>query len=106
MKLSDFKALDVAHLGIGLTSVGIADRDIWDEFRDHRDALIAWAIVVRSVALGADIAEVEVEEEGALEGRLLFRVHRALKRDRDFVRRKQVQHRGANSGKAIVTPHP
>ncbi len=67
MKLSDFKALDVAHLGIGLTSVGIADRDIWDEFRDHRDALIAWAIVVRSVALGADIAEVEVEEEGALE---------------------------------------
>jgi 5-methylcytosine-specific restriction enzyme A len=99
MKLANFKALDVAHLGIGLTSVGKADSDIWDEFRDHRDALTALASVVRSAALGADVAEVEVDEEGALEGRLLFRVHRARERDRELVRRKKVQYRAANSGK-------
>lgn len=90
MKLMNFRSLDPAFTskgGKGLNSASKLDRAIWDEFADRRLEL---AVQAEAIRLGAkqtmdDDALDEVDSYQAKEGRVSYRLHRTLERDRKIV---------------------
>jgi 5-methylcytosine-specific restriction protein A len=55
MKLMNFRSLDPAYPGSGLSAVGRLDREIWQEFAENRQRLREAADAVRS-AFAVDVA--------------------------------------------------
>ncbi|MDB4499283.1 HNH endonuclease [Akkermansiaceae bacterium] len=92
MKLINFLPYDPDYDGKGLSSGGKADKEIWDEFFDHRERLSAIAQSIRENSLDPilpvvpDLSEDEAE---ASEGRLLTKIHRYRERDSKIVRKKK-----------------
>ena len=90
MKLANFAALNPNYPSKGLRPGGRRDREVWDRFADSREELQNAAQRIRAGALTDDLPRSEEEgEEGVLEGRILFRLHRQRERNRDLVRRKK-----------------
>lgn len=90
LKLANLAALDPSHPGRGMTSVSKADRDVWDRFHDQPEQLASLAMAIRAGAQASTLPDIpEEDEDEAVEGRLVFRMHRARERDRAIVRRKK-----------------
>lgn len=90
MKLMNFRSLDpvfTAGGGKGLNSASKLDRVVWDEFAGDRQALAIAAEVIRqgiTADLDEDVLD-EIESYEAKEGRVSYRLHRHLERDRKIV---------------------
>lgn len=90
MKLMNFRSLDPAFTaggGKGLASAGRLDREVWDEFADDRSGLaIAAEGIRRGVEAGLDDDVLdELAGYEAKEGRVSYRLHKQLERDRKIV---------------------
>lgn len=87
MKLMNFRSLDpkfTAKGGKGLNSASKLDRLVWDEFagRPQELAIVAQEIKQAAKATMDDDSLEEVESYEAKEGRVSYRWHRTLERDR------------------------
>lgn len=94
LKLANFAAIDPSYDGVGMTRGSRRDHEVWDHFVDNRDELHEIAERLRAGAdAGPDFFPVEPvdDEDGVMEGRLLFRQHRARERNRRLVERKKQQ---------------
>jgi 5-methylcytosine-specific restriction protein A len=90
MKLANFASLDPSYPGEGLSSVGRRDREIWDAYTERRDECHRLAEAIRAgVGKGVLTPEPEDDEEGAVEGRLLYRLHRRRERNPSLARRRK-----------------
>lgn len=94
MKLMNFRSLDPAFTaggGKGLASASKLDREIWDEFSDDHQALAVAAEEIRqgiAIDLDGEVLD-EIEGYEAKEGRVSYRIHRHLERDRRIVALKK-----------------
>lgn len=85
MKLQNLKAIDPEYTAdgrVGLTR-GVTDsqRQLWDRYTDHRDELRELAERIRAGAATGTIPPTpEEDEEGVLEGRIVWRWHRQRER--------------------------
>jgi 5-methylcytosine-specific restriction protein A len=94
MKLANFAALDPAYPGTGPSSVGRRDREIWDAYADRRVECHRLAQAIRTgVQSGVLPPQPEDDEEGAVEGRLLYCMHRARERNPSLARRRKTKTR-------------
>lgn len=90
MKLMNFRSLDpsfTAAGGKGLASASRLDREIWNEFAGDRQGLAVAAEAIRQeikVGLDNDVLD-EIESYEAKEGRVSYRIHKHLERDRKVV---------------------
>lgn len=90
MKLMNFRSLDpsfTAGGGKGLASASKLDREVWDEFASDRQSLAVAAEALRQgikVGLDEDVLD-EIESYEAKEGRVSYRIHKHLERDRKVV---------------------
>jgi 5-methylcytosine-specific restriction protein A len=90
MKLMNFRSLDPAFTaggGKGLSSASKLDRAVWQEFANDRQMLAVAAEGIRHgivVELDDDMLD-EIEGYEAKEGRVSYRLHRHLERDRKIV---------------------
>ena len=90
MKLMNFRSLDPVFTskgGKGLNSASKLDREVWEEFFNRRLELAVAAEAIRVGAKQAmdDDSLEEVESYEAKEGRVSYRFHRTLERDRKIV---------------------
>jgi len=92
MKLGNFAALDPEYPGVGLTSGGRADADVWDRYHENPEELAALASALREAAItGSAPPEQEEDEDEVEEGRIIFRLHRSYERNRALRDRKKRQ---------------
>jgi 5-methylcytosine-specific restriction protein A len=94
LKLQNFKAVDPDYPGEGMRA-GATERErvLFERYTGARDELHAIASAIRAAAAGdRDIApaDSEADDEGVVEGRLLYRVHRARERRRGEEKKRQV----------------
>lgn len=91
LKLHNFAALDPMNSGRGMSHGGAADRTVWSVWSRHPDELRRACELIRSNARpGSTVPETgEDEEFSAVEGRVLYRLHRRYERDPELVRRKK-----------------
>jgi 5-methylcytosine-specific restriction protein A len=91
MKLANFRYIDTRLSG-GIHAVSRLDVDVWDEFANDANRLHKIATAIRRNAdepISLDLAELEEQEEEAVEGKILLRVHKSRERNRAIVRRKR-----------------
>jgi 5-methylcytosine-specific restriction protein A len=94
LKLANFAAQDPAYPGVGMTRGGKRDAEVWQEFSHRRADLHRIADELRSGAVNHSFPttpEDGDEENGFIEGRLLYRRHRTRERDPRLVKRKKEQ---------------
>jgi 5-methylcytosine-specific restriction protein A len=93
LKVANFRALDPAYSGSGMTHGAASDARVWDEWSHRPDALKSVAAAIRGGGSSPEMEQPADEEDefGAQEGRLLYRRHRARERDRRLVKRKKEQ---------------
>ncbi len=91
MKLANFAAVDPSHSGVGLPRGNRLDRVVFDEFAQDPQRLSQIATGIQDFGqMGLlENPEPELEELEAPEGRLLYRLHRKVERDRRLVTRKK-----------------
>jgi 5-methylcytosine-specific restriction enzyme A len=93
MKLCNFLRLDPEYKGVGLTSGGRLEEQIWMEFAPNRDLLNAVAERIKAAAdvvVGESINDVDDEGlDEAIEGQVLTRVHRIRERNHKLVLEKK-----------------
>ena len=85
MKLQNLKAIDPEYTAdgrVGLSrGVTALQRELWDRYADHRDELRDLAERIRAGAATGTIPPTpEEDEEGVLEGRIVWRWHRQRER--------------------------
>lgn len=88
LKLANLRTHDHSKRGVGLDAGGRRTAEIWARYADHPQEVrhLAQAIAAVAETIGPGN---EVEEDGALEGRLLFRRHRQRERDTALVMRRR-----------------
>lgn len=90
MKLMNLRSLDpafTANGGKGLNSASKLDRAVWEEFASDRQGLAIAAEALRqgiTADLDEDVLD-EIESYEAKEGRVSYRLHKHLERDRKIV---------------------
>jgi 5-methylcytosine-specific restriction protein A len=91
MKLMNFRSIDPAYKGRGLTGGGDLDRAVWEEFASDRKRLSRVAEAIRTAASTTDNSPPETDEafEEAEEGAILSRLHRRRERDPRLAKRKK-----------------
>lgn len=91
MKLANFAALDPRYLGAGLRAGGRQDADVWAVYSPRPDLLhnLVGQLRERSHAEDGFPVAAEEDEDVVVEGRLLYRLHRARERDREIIKRKK-----------------
>lgn len=89
LKLANFASLDPGYPGKGMPRGGRRDREVWEALAHRPDEVERLAAAIRAEAYGGRTLPAEEGEEEVLEGRLLFRRHRARERDRRLVERKK-----------------
>lgn len=97
MKLANWKRLDPNYPGAGLTGGGHREEEVWHRFANDPQALAAAVERITATADGnAPTLLAEEDEDEAVEGRILFRLHRVRERDPSLVKRKKAaaQRRG------------
>jgi len=88
MKLSNFARLDPDYLGTGLLRGNRLEREVWDTFADNPARRRAAVAAIQALA-GAALPAMDQEENGAIEGQLLFRQHLMRERSAALVARKK-----------------
>lgn len=93
LKVANFRALDPAYSGSGMSHGAASDARVWDEWHHRPDALKSVAAAISAGRTNPEVEQPADDEEefGAQEGRLLYRRHRARERDRSLVRKKKSQ---------------
>jgi len=94
LKLYNFNALDPTASNQGLTRGGRRDAEIWQDFADNREALLATAAAIRANSSELSPSDADVDEpefEEAPEGSVLTRVHRVRERNKRLVERRKSQ---------------
>jgi 5-methylcytosine-specific restriction enzyme A len=94
LKIANFRALD--QPGHGMSAGGRLDREVWNEFSARSGELHAIAVAIHqghssAAAKALTVATEDEDEEAFVEGRVLYRHHRARERSRDLVKRKKAQ---------------
>src|SRR5262249_6531254 len=93
MKLCNFLRFDSEYAGVGLTSGGKLEAQIWKEFASDPQRLhsVAQAILATRKVSETSLATTydAGEEAEVIEGTILLRQHQARERDRSLVRRKK-----------------
>jgi 5-methylcytosine-specific restriction protein A len=88
-KLGDFTAPDPDYTGAP-TRGGSGVHEVWTRFADDRAALADAVARITATANGeVELPPAEEDEEGSVEGRIVFRQHRAYERDQALPRRKK-----------------
>ena len=97
MKLQNFKAVDPDYTADGRTGLGAGaterERTLFERYTDNRDELQALAEQIRKRVeeSGEALPETPEEgEEGAVEGRLLYRVHKTRERKKSEEKKRAV----------------
>jgi 5-methylcytosine-specific restriction enzyme A len=89
MRLANYAHVDPAHEGAGLSSTGQRAREVFNAYADRRDDCHELARAIREgVRLNSLPATSDAEDEGAMEGRFLLKLHRQRERNRSKVRDK------------------
>jgi 5-methylcytosine-specific restriction protein A len=99
MKMANFASIDPRRLGKGLARGNRLEHDVWKTFSEDRTHLSETAAAIRDAIVRIIPGPrdknqgflAEPEEDGAPEGRTLFRLHRTRERDRSLVRRKKAK---------------
>lgn len=93
LKVANFRALDPAYSGAGMTHGAASDARVWDEWHHRPEDLKKVAAAIRAGGTSPALEQPEEEEDvlGAQEGRLLYRRHRTRERDRRLVKKKKEQ---------------
>ena len=92
MKLGNFRRLDPSYSGRGLERGGAGEQLVWERFASNPDELAA---AVRRISASAEpdarpeVAVPQEDEDEVVEGRVLYRLHRARERDPAVVKRKK-----------------
>lgn len=87
MKLMNFRSLDPAYGGKGLSSASDGDRAVWLEFAEDREGLTVTAARYRE---GVSIGSVRNEDDDfGFEGDLAWRLHLERERDAGLVHRRK-----------------
>lgn len=89
MKLGNFKAPDPSYEGRGLSAGGRGVYEVWARFATDPGGLTAAVTRIRAAAADGDGLPPEEYEAEAVEGRILFRWHRARERNPAVVKRKK-----------------
>jgi len=90
MKLGNFARFDPDYSGVGLQRGGQREEEVWDHYATDPDDLRRAAQEIRSRVEDGEVPpESEEDEDQVVEGRVLFRVHRARERNRALVRKKK-----------------
>ena len=91
LKLHNFSSIDPSYRGAGMAHGASADQEVWDAWAHQPAQLRTIADHIRSTGTSRELASPtdEAEEYEALEGRLLYRLHRKRERDRTLARRKK-----------------
>jgi 5-methylcytosine-specific restriction protein A len=88
-KLGDFTAPDPDYTGVP-TRGGTGVHEVWARFADDPRALAEAVARITATANGeVELPPAEEDEEGSVEGRIVFRQHRAYERDPSLTRRKK-----------------
>ena len=80
LKLANLRTHDQSKRGAGLDAGGRRTAEIWARYAEHPQEVRRLALAITTVAETVGTRH-EVDEDGALEGRLLFRRHRQRERD-------------------------
>lgn len=89
MKLANFRWIDPDLPG-GYSAVGQGDRDVWAEFSSNFARLHETAHAIRLNHLSPEVSvEPDELDEGAPEGRVLFRLHKSRERNRTLVQSRK-----------------
>jgi 5-methylcytosine-specific restriction protein A len=95
MKLANFAALDPTRSGKGLDAGSRLDAVVFDRYHDDADTLRLLAAQLREGAKDPGMfpmtPEADEEELSAVEGRLLYRLHRSRERSSELVHQKKAQ---------------
>lgn len=92
MKMMNFHHFNKEHPGEGLKGGSKLDEEVFREFENDNSRLQEVASAIRTWAISdtkLDEVDVEDEDRGVKEGRLLTRVHRTRERDRKIVAKKK-----------------
>jgi 5-methylcytosine-specific restriction protein A len=90
MKLANFQSLDPAYRGAGLDASSKSDSDVWNEFRDQSELVAQLANAIK-VCTAKPESEIPTDDEEAMEGRILTRVHRFRERNQAMVQKRKKQ---------------
>lgn len=94
LKMMNFRRFDprfTAQGKVGMNRGNALERPIWDEFSDDVPALSAAAAVIRAAIadLDLDLSGGTDDDEGADEGRVFWRLHRARERNAKLVAKRK-----------------
>jgi 5-methylcytosine-specific restriction protein A len=100
LKLQNFKSIDPEYTADGRVGMrrGVSDREqqIWDRYANRHDELRALAQHIRDGLTAQQLpAQPEEDEEGVLEGRIVWRLHRQRERSPSKVAQKKARMRAA-----------
>lgn len=91
MKMANFQSLDPAYKGIGLDAGSKSDSQVWNELHDKPELVERLAQSIRNYAATPESELSDDDEDGAIEGRILTRVHRARERNQAMVQKRKKQ---------------
>lgn len=99
LKLSNFLALDDSYSGKGMSSTSKLDKEVFDEFKDHKDLLRRLANAIKTTVEYPDInieilnarEDIEDTDYSRPEGTVLYRYHLARERNATLVKKKKQQ---------------
>lgn len=98
MKLNNFKRFDKEYSGVGLARGGKLEETIWDEFVENKDHLREIANIIKSISRNTElVSKISVipSDEGfdesrvALEGKVIYKLHKLRERDRKIIATKK-----------------
>jgi len=93
MKIANFQSLDPAYRGVGLSAGSKSDSEVWNEFHEQPELVTRLAKAIRecSAKPESELPDEDGEDEGAIEGKILTRVHRARERNQAMVKKRKKQ---------------
>ncbi len=91
LKLANFRHLDPSDAAAGMSSGGKGARVVWDEFADNLAELKRInSAIKKALAEESSIPyQVEEQEEGVSEGKVLYRLHRRRERNLSKAKKKK-----------------
>ena len=94
MKMCNFLRFDPGYSGKGLSAGGKSDQEVWDEFAGDQDYLRSLALNIRSITGSEESEKIrnpsyDEDDSEAVEGRVLFRVHRVRERNQSLSKKKK-----------------
>jgi len=105
LKLSNFLAIDPNYHGKGMTAFGKQDKEVFEEFVNHRTELASLAHTIRravnDTALRNTLYQIENEKEeggmSAREGKVIYKLHKHFERNPKLNQLKKEQYYQAHS---------